>query len=510
MNLMINKKNNPVSMIPYLAPDSAGITVRLFGNPNDDPVQHSSPTVFHVLSESNPFSKIIQAEIISDTSGLPEPVFLLTQKDIYSLPDTIESLTNAGVEESWQQAFLFYSQNRLSNSPLILDDQIDANGALIPFQPLWYCLEKQFYFHPLCPDCGESMEQCRDDGLLIKHGLKSFAGSVQRYLYCPRCVGSTAENAVFYVPQSDPAMGLKFEKDFPAILKGRDDLIIGMGKLTAKECPGSDFPCAACDNHPACYGKEKLAVSRIAVISFFPFYMMIFKTSAANAVDLFSMISHPPVSEKALPGADGGLPEADNAMKDKASLESSVAKKAIESILKNILQSWQKEMASFPEQNPQSKAGLTEKENDDRTRMSVRQTEKEGELDRTVIISSRKDITRRMAAFAQKQDLEKTVVISKKDETAPAKKDVDRVIRRQMEKTVIITADTMDKYSSSSAGHDQNDDQENIDQAMEKTVIINPKANSAEDKTEIIRNNQHGRYNNDSLEKTVIVNPNKK
>jgi GTP-binding protein EngB required for normal cell division len=142
--------------------------------------------------------------------------------------------------------------------------------------------------------------------------------------------------------------------------------------------------------------------------------------------------------------------------------------------------------------------------------MSVRQTEKEGELDRTVIISSRKDITRRMAAFAQKQDLEKTVVISKKDEIAPAKKDVDRVIRRQMEKTVIITADTMDKYSSSSAGHDQNDDQENIDQAMEKTVIINPKANSAEDKTEIIRNNQHGRYNNDSLEKTVIVNPNKK
>ncbi len=110
-----------------------------------------------------------------------------------------------------------------------------------------------------------------------------------------------------------------------------------------------------------------------------------------------------------------------------------------------------------------------------------------------------------MAAFAQKQDLEKTVVVSRNDKIVFEKKDVDNKVKRQMDKTVIITADTMDKYSSSSVGQEQNNGQ-----AMEKTVIINPKANGATEKTAIIRNNRHDRHNNDSLEKTVILNPNKK
>lgn len=513
MNLMVNNKKRSISMIPYLTSNDTGITIKFSSDQEDDPMCQPSPFLFQIISESNPFSKIIQAEVISDTSGQPEPVFLLTQKDIYTLPGDNESLNNNDVEKSWQQAFLYYSHNRLSNPPLMIEEQVSANGELIPFQSLWYCRYKDLFFNPLCPDCGAPLDQCYDDDLLTQHGLKPFSKSIQRYLYCPHCIESTAENAVFYVPELDPTI----EKDASGVLKGPEDLIIGMGNIKAKEFPGSDYPCAACDNHPACYGEEKMAVLRIAVFSFFPFCMMIFKTSAANAVDLFSMISQPVVSEienqeKAIPEADGHLPEVDGHLKDKASLESSVAKKAIQSILKNILQTWQKEVAAFPEQYQQSRAVLTEKENDDRTRVSGRELGEEGDLDRTVIISSRKDITRRMAAFAQKQDLEKTVVISKKDKTAPAKNAGDRVIKRQMEKTVIITADTMDKYSSSFVGHEQNNGQANNDQAMEKTVIINSKVNGAGDKTEIIRKNRHARQNrcnNDDLDKTVIISPGK-
>lgn len=498
---MVNNKKNPVSLIPYLEPDGTGFTVKLPAGQNDDRMVQPSSSTFQVVSESNPFSKIIQAEIISDAAGLIEPAFLLTQKDIYTLPDEMMPLTNLEVEKNWQQAFLYYSRNRLSNPPLIINEQINKNGELIAFQPLWYCRHKRSYFQPLCPDCGEPFELCYDDDVLIKNGLMPFSDSIQRYLYCSHCIESTDKNSVFYVPELDP----KLDKHAPAYLKSRDDLICEIGKLKGKEHLSNDLPCVACDNHQECFGEKRMAVLRIAVFSFYPFYMMIFKASCTNAIDVISMISQTPVTERE--NQKKGVPAPDVDLKQKpapeisaAKPEISEAKKDINRILKNILKTWQKEVAVYPVQNQNNSAILSEKENGDRTPVSDRGPEGEGDLDRTVVISSRNDISKRMAAVAQKQDLEKTVVISKKDKIASEKNDLDNMVNRQMEKTVIITADTIEKAPSPVAGQGGKPGQTTDD-----SLVLKPKVFGATDKTAIIQHN----HSNDDLDKTFIISPDK-
>jgi hypothetical protein len=271
------------SLIPYLETDGTRFHVKLSVGTQDDVFPQKTAFPFLVISESRPLARIIEAKILTDAGTQIEPVFLLIQKDEYPLTeDELLPLDNGTIDQYWQHTYNFHSHEKSESSPLILKDQIAENETLLPFHPLLFCKFKQTYFHPLCPDCGALLQQCYNDTILQEYGLQPYSGSLKRYLFCPSCIVSK-EKSDFYVSS--------LATNDPAFLKDRFELIQNFGRLIGHEKCAGLMPCIGCNEHQECYGHNSLAPSRITPLSFYPFYMLMFKSDSINAADFLSLIS---------------------------------------------------------------------------------------------------------------------------------------------------------------------------------------------------------------------------
>jgi len=271
------------SLLPYLGKGRNRFYIEVSMGQHENFVHQRSSFPFLIVSESGPLVHILAARINTDAGTKIEPAFLLTQKDEYHfMEDGLWPLDNRAIEHYWQRTVTFHSNEKSGSPPLILKDQIDKNGALLPFQPLLYCKFKQAYFHPLCPNCGMVLQQCYNDSMLQEYGLQPYSGSLKRYLFCPSCMGSK-ENADFYVSS-------KANND-PPFLKDRFDLIKKLGQLKDNTNLTGQLPCVECNKHQECYGSDDLVLSRIFPLSFYPFYMLMFKADSVNALDFLALIS---------------------------------------------------------------------------------------------------------------------------------------------------------------------------------------------------------------------------
>jgi len=282
-DFIMNDIIETASLLPYMETDGTGFHIKMSVAEQNDSAHQKFPLPFLVVSDSGPFSRIIEASINTDALTQIEPAFLLTQKDEYPLiKDELWPIDNRSIDQYWQRTFTFHSRDKFGSPPLILRGQISKKGQLLPYQPLLFCTYKQIYFQPLCPDCGMSLQQCYNDAMLEEYGLLPYSGSLKRYLFCPSCVGSK-EMPDFYVSSLAP--------NDPGFLKNRFELIKKYGQLKEIETPDTLMPCLDCTGHQECYGAECLAVSRISVFSFYPFYMLMFKADSINALDFISLMS---------------------------------------------------------------------------------------------------------------------------------------------------------------------------------------------------------------------------
>lgn len=271
------------SLLPYLNTDKAKFHIKISVDDSDGSMHKKSKFPFLVLSESGPFARIIEARIKTDAGTNIEPVFLLIQKDEHLLSrDELWPLDNRAIDRCWQKTFAFYSREKSDFSPVILKDQMDKTGALLAFQPLLYCQFNQTYFPSLCPDCGTVLQQCYNDRMLQSHGLRPYSESLRRYMFCPSCMGSK-EKPDFYV--------FSLENHDPAFLKDRYELIRKIGQLNGNKHLAGQLPCVNCIRHHECYGPDGLSVSRIVPLSFYPFYMLMFKADLVNGFDFLSLLS---------------------------------------------------------------------------------------------------------------------------------------------------------------------------------------------------------------------------
>jgi len=283
VDFVMNDIIETASLLPYMETDGTGFHIKMSVVEQNDFPHQESPFPFFVVSDSGPFSRIIDARINTDALSQIEPVFLLTQKDEYPLiKDELWPIDNRSIDQYWQRTFSFHTREKFGSPPLILRGQISRKGQLLPYQPLLFCTYKQAYFQPLCPDCGMSLQQCYNDAMLEKYGLLPYSGSLKRYLFCSSCVNSK-EIPDFYVSS--------LSVNDPGFLKNRFELIKKYGQLKEIETPDTLMPCLDCTKHQECYGSERLAVSRISVFSFYPFYMLMFKADSVNALDFISFMS---------------------------------------------------------------------------------------------------------------------------------------------------------------------------------------------------------------------------
>jgi hypothetical protein len=271
------------SLLPYLEFTDTKFRLNFSLISQDGSILEKSPFPFLIISESDPFARLIEARFVTDAGSEIKRVFLLLQKDEYHLTrDELRPFNNQDIDQCWQKAFLFYSRKNQDGSAIILADQIGEDGGLISLQSLFFCKSKRIFFHPPCPVCGLPLQQCYDDDILTSLGFQRYSASLKRYLFCPSCFGSTGKSD-FYV--------FSLESSDHSALKDRWDLIKDFGRLTEVRNRLNRFPCIDCSSRQECYGSDCLAVSRIVPISFYPFYMLIFEAGSVNVYDFLSLIS---------------------------------------------------------------------------------------------------------------------------------------------------------------------------------------------------------------------------
>ncbi len=238
---------------------------------------------FLIVSESDPLAVTVEGSILSDAGTKIENVFLLLQRDECHLPkNELSPNNNRDVDQAWRNLFSFLTIPNQSDSIIVLKDQVGDDGRLLPWSPLWYCQHRHIFFQPSCPRCGFSLEMCYDDDLLTGSGLEPYSTSLKRYLYCSHCLDRKNEST-FYVHSLDD--------DDPAVLKDQKDLISGFGHLAKEGNRNANVPCLGCVSLQACYETERLSVSRVVPVSFYPFFMLVLPAPSIHLLDYVPILA---------------------------------------------------------------------------------------------------------------------------------------------------------------------------------------------------------------------------
>lgn len=271
------------SLLPYLGDTGAQLHLKISLAYPDSSLLEKFSYPFVQIKLSDPFSRLIPAQFVTDAGSEIRSVILFVQKDEYSLSeDALWPLTNQEIDECWQRTSSFFTKNDPNDSTVIMANQIRKDGSHTPWQSLFYCKLKKTFFHPPCPKCGLLLQQCHDDSLLASLGLQPYSTSLKRYMFCPACFESQGKSDYFTFSGKDVTC---------SILKDRRDLIKEFGQLNEAMKKPDPFPCLSCSRHQECYGTQNLAVSRIVPFSFYPFFMFILKDGLVNAADFISLIS---------------------------------------------------------------------------------------------------------------------------------------------------------------------------------------------------------------------------
>jgi hypothetical protein len=271
------------SLFPYLDSEKNRFYLRLLLDTQDVSALQRLSHPFLNISDSNPFARLIEAEFVTDRGSKVKDVCLLVQKDCHVFgKDSLWPVTNGEIDRLWNDTFRFYSKDNRNGSIITLGDQLDENGRLIPFDPLFYCKVKQQYFHPPCPRCGMPLRQCRDETVLASSGLSPYSSSLKRYLYCAACLAAS-DDPRFYT--------LHLESTDPRRVTDLNGLIRGFGELAQKRPALSEFPCSQCPNLPRCYGADGLACNSIVPFSFYAFHLLMFEAPSLSAPDFLALVA---------------------------------------------------------------------------------------------------------------------------------------------------------------------------------------------------------------------------
>ncbi len=271
------------TLLPYIEKGGARFCLNFALDKQDSPELRGAFHPFVVIDESDPLSRLLEANFLTDAGSEIKQAFMLVQKSHYHLQeDELRPLNNKDIDQYWQQAFTFYAKESQANPIHILADQVGDGGLLLPFQSLFYCKFRKIYFHPPCAKCGLPLQQCHDDEILLGLALQPFTTSLKRYLFCPSCFTSQG-NSDFYVST--------LEASDSALVKDQRGLIKEFDRLKENKALEDRFPCIGCPKHQECYGSDDLVLSNIIPFSFYPFYMLVFDAASVNALDFLALIS---------------------------------------------------------------------------------------------------------------------------------------------------------------------------------------------------------------------------
>jgi len=273
-----------ISLLPFIESERGGflLDIPLSDRSGIAPQGYSYP--FQIVDNGQNYSILLKAGLKVKYSSHFKSFFLLAQRDHYPIsPDDLNPVTNADIERIWLETIQTYSTGK---KVFYIPNRFDRDGEAAAFKPLFFCRKEAKFFHPPCPECGEMLDLCKDDGLLKSMALFPYNTTLKRYLFCPGCSASNGNHIFYQFARSS---------DDRVFVKDRVDLIKDFSRLRGS-VPGR-FPCPDCPWHAECYITGEKAASRIGFFSFYPFYMLLFDAAAIKAVDFIPLISGAPLEE---------------------------------------------------------------------------------------------------------------------------------------------------------------------------------------------------------------------
>lgn len=261
------------SLIPYLDSTQHPFALRIAFPARTRDSRDNSSDSFVILNDTDPLARLFMGKLVTSTGSTLKDLYLLVQRDEYCLYPPLPHLhNNTDIEHAWQEAARLSAATR--RGALSFAPGPAGVKHILPFRSLFYCALRDLFFHPPCPSCGGLLELCTDDQMLKPAGLAPYATSIQRYLYCPSCIGA-GNTPLFFVPRK--------EQTDPSTLADLIGLIRGFRPILANA--KESFPCSRCPEKDACYTSEGKAERRIVPFSFFPFYLMAFDSYPVDAMD---------------------------------------------------------------------------------------------------------------------------------------------------------------------------------------------------------------------------------
>ena len=276
-------KTKFASLLPYLESSSPLPRLVVSLRSSDPKELEGMSNPFILVDDSSAVGRLLQASFVTDAGAELKRVSLFVQRSQYRLPkDPLVPLTNKDIISLWQAGFQALLEDPGRSGLLLLSALTDEQTYLVPFRPLFLCKKKTVYFEPPCPHCGLPLEQCEDDELLRASGLSSFSSTLTRYLYCPSC-HKKGQTTSFYLYDK--------ENETSPLVMDRNELILEFSSLLDKPLNSTPFPCTNCDQKGVCFGSEGKATSRIAIFSFYPFFMLPFESATMHALDFLALVS---------------------------------------------------------------------------------------------------------------------------------------------------------------------------------------------------------------------------
>ena len=281
------------SLLPWLDPGFSKVYLKISCQHESSAACGNTSSPFNFLDTSSPLFRLVPALFEIDAHLLLKNVFLVVQKDTYSFSETAVPYNNREIDALWQQAF-----------------ESGGQGASLPGSengeddfPLWrslfYCKERNSFFHPPCPQCGSLLELCMEDDVLSTANLPPYSSSLERFLFCPSCYASQKSADFFTFSESD------------ALRHGAKDrwaLVNGFSLLLNDEVSASGLPCIACPQRTDCYGDEVRATERISFFSFYPFRLLFLEAGQLQGRDFLFLLAGASYDDlKSRVSADGGV-----------------------------------------------------------------------------------------------------------------------------------------------------------------------------------------------------------
>ncbi len=142
------------------------------------------------------------ATLEQDGVAIADPVTVLIETSEYppaASGTAAGSATNAHADRVWEEAAARWRSDAAQGVARLVPqyrEHVPPEGDLVRHPPLAYCRRTGEYVEPVCPTCLGPLATCRDEGLLRRSGLPSYAGTLSRFLTCATCAGR--DQTVFY------------------------------------------------------------------------------------------------------------------------------------------------------------------------------------------------------------------------------------------------------------------------------------------------------------------------